>query len=199
MIFRVCLAVFALLPFSTAFAKPQSQSAWMQVGSITSQPIGHYELCKRLPDECSVRSSSMPPPRLTQKAWEVLRQVNSEVNAAISPKTDKELYGVEEVWSYADEEGDCEDYSLLKRRALIGKGFPVRDLLLTVLRKPDGEGHAVLTVRTDQGDFVLDNLESEIKIWTATSYRYIKRQASFHSGRWVTIENDADTPVGSVE
>ena len=58
--------------------------------------------------------------------------------------------------------------------------------------------HAVLTVRTAQGDFVLDNLDDDVKLWTKTSYRFLKRQASFNTGRWVTIENGAEIVVGSV-
>ena len=88
---------------------------------------------------------------------------------------------------------------LLKRRALIDKGFAPGNLLITVVRKPDGEGHAVLTVRTDRGDFILDNLNEDVLNWEATEYRYLKRQSSQHSGRWVTIESRQDVLVGSVD
>lgn len=79
------------------------------------------------------------------------------------------------------------------------QGFSAADLLMTVLLKPDGEGHAVVTVRTSQGDFILDNLEEEVLLWSKTSYKFLKRQASFNSGRWVTITNGEDLAVGSVE
>ena len=36
---------------------------------------------------------------------------------------------------------------------------------MTIVRDQDGEGHAVLTVKTDRGDFVLDNLTDEILPW----------------------------------
>ncbi len=26
---------------------------FMEVGDLTSQPIGHYELCRRIPEECA--------------------------------------------------------------------------------------------------------------------------------------------------
>jgi predicted transglutaminase-like cysteine proteinase len=67
--------------------------------------------------------------------------------------------------------------------------------LITVLRKPDGEGHAILTVRTTGGDFVLDNLNDEVKPWDETGYTYLKRQASDHTGRWVTIEDGHGEPL----
>ena len=88
---------------------------------------------------------------------------------------------------------------LEKRRDLMLKGISLADLLITVVRKPDGEGHAVLTVRTDQGDFILDNLNDAVKPWEATGYRYLKRQATNHTGRWVTIREGNTTLVGSVD
>jgi predicted transglutaminase-like cysteine proteinase len=112
--------------------------------------------------------------------------------------TDWELHGQEEVWSYPGVAGDCEDYVLLKRQMLIEKGFSASDLLITVVRRPDGEGHAVLTLRTSKGDFVLDNLANDVKIWTQTPYKYLKRQASFHTGRWVNIQNGNPVVVGSL-
>ena len=67
------------------------------------------------------------------------------------------------------------------------------------MRKPDGEGHAVLTVRTDEGDYVLDNLTDAIKPWEETGYRYLKRQSTTHTGRWVTIREGSAALVGSVD
>ena len=69
---------------------------------------------------------------------------------------------------------------------------------MTVVRKADGEGHAILTVRTDRGDFVLDNLNAEVLPWAQTGYRFLKRQSSQNTGRWVTIEDGDQTLVGSV-
>lgn len=170
----------------------------MQTGAITSQPIGHYEFCKTHADECDIRTRSTPAPRVTAYGWSVIRAVNEDTNHEITPMTDLELYGQDEVWAYPTTAGDCEDYVLLKRKRLMDKGFSPADVLITVVRKPDGEGHAVLTVRTAQGDFILDNLEDEVKLWTKTPYRFLKRQASFNTGRWVTIENGAEIVVGSV-
>ncbi|WP_245411727.1 transglutaminase-like cysteine peptidase [Phyllobacterium leguminum] len=171
----------------------------MRIGGLTSQPIGHYELCKRLPLECATRSADSAPLTLTRATWERLVAINASVNERIKPLTDKEIYGKEEYWAYPTLFGDCEDYVLLKRRELAQAGIPLSDLLITVVRKRDGEGHAVLTVRTDRGDFVLDNLADEIKIWSETSYSYLKRQAANHSGRWVSIEAPSNLLVGSVE
>jgi predicted transglutaminase-like cysteine proteinase len=170
----------------------------MIIGGTTSQPIGHYEFCRRNVVECSIRLSSSPAPKLSAQGWAAIEEVNRSVNKRIAPKTDKQIFGQEEVWAYPTTEGDCEDYALLKRRELTARGFSLSDLLMTVVRKPDGEGHAVLTVRTAHGDFVLDNLDSEVRAWSETPYVYVKRQSSSNTGRWVGIESGKDVPVGSV-
>lgn len=170
----------------------------MVVGKVTSQPIGHHEFCKLNPSECSQRSPSAPARKLTVEAWGEIERVNTAVNQRIRPKPDRQIYGREEVWTYPETEGDCEDFALLKRRELAEKGFALSDLLLTVVRKSDGEGHAILTVRTSDGDFVLDNLDPKVRRWTETAYVYVKRQSSLDTGQWLSIENSRDVPVGSV-
>lgn len=175
-----------------------NEHPFMTTGGITSQPIGHYEFCKRLPDECNITFNKTAPIKLDQESWSKIVQVNIEVNARIQPMTDMEIYGQEEYWTYSTTVGDCEEYVLLKRRELAEAGLPLSALLITVLRKPDGEGHAVLTVRTDHGDFILDNLTDTVKNWADTDYTYLKRQAANHAGRWVSIEAPDRLVVGSV-
>ncbi|WP_169734110.1 transglutaminase-like cysteine peptidase [Ciceribacter selenitireducens] len=186
-------------PAGTGFTAPKTLLS-MTTGSVTSQPIGHYEFCRLHRDECSVKSKSGALPRLTPHGWDVVRDINLTVNSAITPVTDADAYGREEVWAYPVDAGDCEDFVLLKREKMMEAGFSPADLLITVVRKPDGEGHAVLTLRSAQGDFVLDNLVNDVKLWTETPYTYLKRQASFDTGRWVTIENGTtDVMVGALD
>jgi predicted transglutaminase-like cysteine proteinase len=181
------------------FAIPAAQaSELMHTGGLTSQPIGHFEFCKSNPAECAVRPADGGPEHMTGKLWRQLASVNLSVNDSIKPMNDFDIYGKDEVWAYPDGFGDCEDYVLEKRRILMDSGIPLSNLLITVVRKPDGEGHAVLTVRTDKGDFVLDNLAAAVKLWDETGYRYLKRQASDHTGRWVSIRDGESTMVGAV-
>lgn len=177
----------------------QSENPFMTTGSLTSQPIGHYDFCKRLPNECNQTFTQTAPIKLDQSVWAKIVLVNADVNTRIQPVTDMELYGQEEYWAYPVNAGDCEDYALLKRRELAEAGLPLSSLLITVLRKPDGEGHAVLTVRTDRGDFILDNLTDAVKNWQETDYTYLKRQAANHTGRWVSIETPSNMVVGAVK
>ena len=181
-----------------ANSEPQGGSS-MIVGERTTQPIGHYEFCKANRTECNRRFATTVAPKLSARGWAQLERVNASVNARIVPKTDKSVYGLEEVWAYPTKEGDCEDFALLKRKELAEKCFSLADLLITGVRKPDGEGHAVLTVRTADGDFVLDNLDTKVRRWDETAYIYVKRQSSADTGRWLSIETARDMPVGSVE
>ena len=191
-------AIAVLVLAAPALSAPVGPAS-MVVGGLTSQPIGHFDFCKKYPDECNVRSQDTAAPKVTDFGWKTLQDVNADVNGRISPMTDMEIYGREEVWEFPVDAGDCEDFVLLKRKELIAKGFPVADVLITVVRKPDGEGHAVLTVRTSKGDYILDNLNNDVKLWTETPYTYLKRQASFDSGRWVSIEQTPDVLVGLLQ
>lgn len=180
---------------AAAFAAPAS----MTTGGRTSQPIGHYEFCQREPVECRQKTAKQQPVELTRGLWAAVVQVNDAVNAAIEPRTDMEIWGREEFWSYPTNVGDCEDYALEKRRRLMKLGVPAGDLLMTVVRQPNGDGHAVLTVRTSGGDFILDNLDDRVLPWFETPYTYLKRQSERNSGAWVSINDDrATVAVGSV-
>jgi len=189
-------AVAAMLGLGTAAAQAQS---FMQAGARTTQPVGHYELCQRMPAECAQKTAAGPAVELTHRLWAKIVDVNNLVNTMVRPRTDQEMWGVEEYWSYPTRgQGDCEDYALEKRRRLAEAGVPLGNLLMTVVRQPNGDGHAVLTVRTSMGDFVLDNLEPRVLAWHETQYQFLKRQSERHSGVWVAVDDDRQMLVGSV-
>lgn len=165
----------------------------------TNPPIGHYEFCRTHAQECRPLGRDTGPMQLTRKAWSAMLEVNSDVNRAIVPDTDENIYGVPELWAYPRTVGDCEDFVLLKRQRLIERGFSPANLLITVVLQPNGEGHAVLTVRTDYGDYVLDNMRGDVRRWSETGYTFIKRQSSEHAGRWTKLgPGTATTAVGTV-
>ncbi|MCT8999583.1 transglutaminase-like cysteine peptidase [Chelativorans intermedius] len=189
------LAAAAMLAFQTGAVRAASDM--MPVGGRASQPVGHYEFCQRQPSECR-RTASHAPVEMTRALWAKLIEVNNSVNASIIPLTDMEMWGVEEHWSYPDLYGDCEDFVLEKRRLLIEAGIPAANLLITVVRQPNGDGHAVLTVNSTMGDFILDNLEPRILPWSQTEYQYLKRQSARHAGQWVSIHDGRSVLVGSI-
>lgn len=194
------LAAIAICLGSAWTAQAAPVTSAMATGGVTSQPIGHYDFCKTNRAECAIRPADQAPVRMTGALWAQLARVNAAVNAAVQPMNDIDIYGKDEVWTYpAQGVGDCEDYVLEKRRRLHRLGVSLSNLLITVVRKPDGEGHAVLTVRTSNGDFILDNLTDKVRPWDETGYRFLKRQATDHTGRWVSIRDDQTVLVGSVQ
>ena len=78
---------------------------------------------------------------------------------------------------------------LLKKRYLEGLGFPAEALLITVVLDETGAGHAVLTVKTDAGDFILDNRRDTIHRWSETRYQFLKRQSQQDPQVWVALTN----------
>jgi predicted transglutaminase-like cysteine proteinase len=63
--------------------------------------------------------------------------------------------------------------------------------LITVVLDENREGHAVLTVVTNKGDYVLDNRRMEILRWDQTGYLYLKRQSQPAANEWVSLQKSA--------
>ncbi len=179
----------ASLDFSNAAFAPA-------VGEATI-PIGHYEFCKSYPTECGLNRIFTKAVVLTSEAWKELIAVNNRINTTVRPITDDDLYRMAEYWAYPQGAGDCEDFVLEKRRLLAQSGWPESALLIAVVRKTDGEGHAVLMVRTDRGDLVLDNLVGEIHVWNEAPYTFLKRQDQADAGDWVDLRDDRIIVVAS--
>ncbi|MGM4981162.1 MULTISPECIES: transglutaminase-like cysteine peptidase [Rhizobium] len=196
-VLRGCAALaLATLGF---FGFAQAAPANMTITGDAAPPIGHYEFCKENPRECAYAGGDAGPILLSQDSWKAILKINYTVNTTIKPMTDMELYGVEEKWAIPTTAGDCEDFALLKRKQLIDAGFSPSDLLMTVVLQPNGEGHAVLTVRTDRGDFVLDNMRNTVKLWSETEYTFLKRQSADNPARWVKIQDGRAVAVGSLK
>lgn len=193
------LAVATLMGLGGLATQAFAAEPFMHVGGRTTQPVGHYQFCQRLPAECNELTPRRSPAELTRKFWAAIVDINNAVNAEVTPRTDLENFGQEEYWAYPDNGfGDCEDYALEKRRRLMALGVPAGDVLMTVVRQPNGDGHAVLTVRTSGGEFILDNLNSRVMAWTDTDYTYLKRQSERNAGVWMQINDGRADAVASL-
>jgi predicted transglutaminase-like cysteine proteinase len=178
----------ALATALTAQAATANDLLFVTIGDATRAPIGWVEFCAEHPLECKASASAPRDVVLSNKAWSDLVRINKWVNENVQPMTDLEHWGVVEKWSYPDDGyGDCEDYVLLKRRMLMESGWPREALLITVVREKNGNGHAVLTVKTDKGEFILDNQNENIVLWSETGYRFVKRQSQANPNVWVAL------------
>jgi len=185
----VGMALLMALPGSAAevdFANP----AFAPTGGQTSVPIGAAEFCKHYRSDCAPNRNVVEAMPLDEARWSQLVDINNLINAAVVPVTDAEYYQVDEYWAYPDGYGDCEDIALAKRKALIANGWNPSTLLMTVVRERNGAGHAVLMVRTDRGDLVLDNQDSRILVWNQTPYQFLKRQSQANASQWVDLVDD---------
>ena len=168
---------------------------FMRVFGQAAPPYGFVDFCGRMPEECAAGPMEEARFFATPERLAELDAVNRVVNTSIEPATDMELYGVEEYWTLPTTRGDCEDYALLKRHLLLKRGWPVGSLLMTVVKDEKGEGHAILTARTAQGDFILDNKVPNVLPWHRTSYDYIMRQSYLNPRVWMSLDPKEAQPM----
>jgi len=172
------------------------QASYAAVGGATSVPFGWIDFCKRYAGECAGKDAVALDVNLTDKALKAVSRINGWVNANVTPTTDKDHWSLLDRWDYPDDgKGDCEDFALLKRRLLIEEGFPRQALLMTVVKDANNDGHAVLTIKTNRGEFVLDNLHDRVIPWTETGYRFVKRQSQTDQNVWVSIGEPTPAPA----
>lgn len=198
---KIATLTRTVLCFSAFLA---AQPGWaaekqMSIHGVAAPPVGYVQFCATYPADCRPQKDINQVVTLTQAVWKQLNEVNTGVNTAVLPATDMEIYGVLEHWDYPKLFGDCEDYVLEKRRDLIQTGWPQSALLITVVRDEAGAGHAVLTVRTNRGDIVLDNKTDKVLVWADTPYTYLKRQSTRDPNTWDLIEDARTSLVGSLK
>lgn len=163
-------------------------------------PPGWAEFCRNYQSECDVKPTAPLKITLTSDVWNKLSEVNQWANTHIKPTPDRKHWGRINKWYFAEDgRGDCKDYVLVKRRMLEQAGLPREALLITVVWTPQDQGHAVLIVRMDKGDYILDNLSSKILLWRQTPYDYVMRQSQSNPNAWVFIDGDPLKPTKVAE
>ncbi len=175
-------------PAAAGAAPSLPRATYAVVGGRASVPYGWVDFCNRYGRECDVEPLDPVDIDLTPTALKDIERVDRQVNAAVRPETDMDHWGAVDRWDFpADGRGDCEDYALLKRRILMREGYPRQALLMTVVKDHEGEGHAILTVKTSRGEFVLDNLDDRVMAWADTGYKFVKRQSQSDPNLWESI------------
>jgi len=179
---RTFLVVLLVLPLLGACQTVQ------EVGDIRA-PRGYVSFCDRHPGECSEQPLQPRRLALTAESFREIADVNAEVNKGVRYVSDRIQFGVLDRWDLPAGRGDCEDIALEKRRRLIGLGYPRQALLLALAKTARGNGHLVLVIATDRGDFVLDNLTDDVAPRWALSYSWIAQQSSEQDTRWVALRS----------
>lgn len=176
--------------FTGAVAQAREITAtYAAVGDVTRTPYGWVDFCGRRPNECRVPILEAVDLDLSAKTLKILDRVNRSVNAMIEPVSNMDHWGTMlDHWDYpTDGKGDCKIYALEKRRELLALGFPRQALLMTIVRDLEGAGHTILTVKTDKGEIILDNMVDEIRGWEETGYKFVKRQSQSDPNVWVSV------------
>ena len=182
-------AVIAIANISTAAASPTASA--MREGGYALAPFSFVKFCVDYPEDCP-KSGGPGRIKLTSERMVELASVNRAVNNVIRPKADTSAL---RYWKLNVDEGDCNNFAVQKRHELIQRGWPAAALALTVAKTSWGEGHLVVTVRTDKGDLVLDNLRANIVSWQRTGYDWIMRQSERNPQFWVDLHGGEAAPV----
>ncbi len=125
-------------------------------------PLGFQILCVQTPEACT--SSPADRTSYSPRTMQMISAINRQVNNTIIAKNDVGM----DRWVINPQQGDCEDYVLTKRAQLVSSGLPMSALRIATALTSSGVGHAVLVLRTDRGDLILDNLTNAIKPWGKT-------------------------------
>ncbi|MFO1046541.1 MAG: transglutaminase-like cysteine peptidase [Geminicoccaceae bacterium] len=164
----------------------------LQTGRAVPGPAGWLNWCMADPSRCGEahRTETLPA---TGALVALLEEVQGEVNAAIAPRPERP--GVD-LWRADATAGDCEDYALAKRARLRAAGLPAGAVRLATAALPSGELHAVLTVETDRGTLVLDNLRPGVVPMRALDYAWRRLEGTYGRLEWRELGGTAMLAAG---
>ena len=101
-------------------------------------------------------------------AEEMVRRIDAEVNSRIRYISDRKAFGKRDYWAGPVEtlkraSGDCEDFAILKMWMLHRLGFDLADMHIVVVRSRRlANDHAILSVRADGKNYILDSLAKRV-------------------------------------
>jgi predicted transglutaminase-like cysteine proteinase len=165
---------------------------------IAAAPPGFSAFCREFRRECVGDLGFDPgPENLAGDRLEALSAINRDINRRISPRSDRDMTASVDAWRLPltgneqspQASGDCEDYALEKQRRLNAAGFARANLRLAITVHPELGVHAVLIVRSDRGDLVLDSLTDTVRPWNETGYVFLTRQSIRSDLEWRRISS----------
>ena len=184
------------------FSYPQALKAHVQRVTFNAPvmaPFAYTHFCLRYADDCRIHGRQFHRPRpfaLTKARWTDLVLVNKQVNVSITPHAYRNDNSYD-TWRIGPQAGDCNDFAVTKRHELLARGWPSRALLLAEVVTTWGEHHLVLLVHTATQDYVLDNLNANIKLWSKTPYSWVRMQSPSDAVLWTSISDARHSPIAS--
>lgn len=192
------IAVFSITVLGSSTVMAANNNAFLIAKLATTSPPGASSLCEKYQWACTstgYRGVS------GGAALQLAKSVNSQINRQTHQIEDQAQYGQQEYWTLPTSRGgDCEDIVLLKKKKLLEKGLASETLLIATVLDLNRNSHAVLVLRTKQGDFVLDSLRNKVILWRSTGYTFLKMQNPKSLRRWDAVLAGGlikDQPTGS--
>lgn len=146
--------------------------AALLAGLVTATPVMAARPPVGFTIFCTNNAAHCAPDKVGQVAMSdqliaALVKVNASVNNSMRYRAER---GPFDVWKIGGSTGDCEDYVLTKRAKLIQMGVPAGALRIATTHTRRGEPHAILVVKTSEGDYVLDNIQKRVLLRAETGY-----------------------------
>ena len=173
--FESVAAIAAFAVSAVLIGSAPATAAGMRVHA----PLGYQLMCLQNPKECEGGGRAVLA--MTPATMGMIQRVNTTINARIRPQN--EAAG-QDVWNVNPVAGDCEDYALTKRHELINMGMSPSALRLAYVKTSSGQGHAILIVESDSGEFVLDNLSRLVRPLGDTGLHLVAK-ASANPEKWI--------------
>jgi predicted transglutaminase-like cysteine proteinase len=130
--------------------------------------------------------------------------INSSINRLIAYKSDTAVYGKLDYWATPSEilerrAGDCEDFAILKMTALLRAGIPAQSMSLVILQdRKRNFFHAILSVSTADGTFILDSL-SNIVLRDSDLPDYLPLYSVSTDRAWIHGSKSGATQVADIK
>ncbi|MEM6887077.1 MAG: transglutaminase-like cysteine peptidase [Pseudomonadota bacterium] len=185
----ICQAVSALVAaltlLSGSIGTAGTPNQFLEPQKSITAPSGFIGLCNRYDWVCTQSDHAGLPAKATFK---LAQKINLHVNRRVREVEDIRQYGREEHWTLPSlRGGDCEDFVLLKKKMLVERGVASDQLLIATVLDKRLTSHAVLVLRTAQGDYILDNQNNRILPWQDTGYTFLKLQDPGALSNWHAI------------
>lgn len=178
-----CVSVAALLALPSQVQA--GENAFLESRMAVSPPLGASDLCKTTKWACQSGDTSAG---ISTGQLDLAASINRRVNRSVREISDMAQYGRPEYWGLPTSlGGDCEDFALLKKKLLIQQGVNARSLLIATVLDRGRNSHAVLVMRTDDGDFILDNLDDRVLHWQSTGYTFLRMQDPANLAGWTAV------------